>query len=117
MRRGTARLVVLALFTALLMGCSQHVGNFSGLSTGTYRAENITSTHLVAKDVTGETCKSSFFFIPLGVPKLDEAVSNATAKSGGDFMMNSRVYATSWSLFLYGQNCFKVEGDVYKTNN
>ncbi len=117
MGKRTALYLALVLFAAVLVGCSQHVGNFSGLATGTYRPENVKSSNLIAKDVTGETCKSIFLFIPLGVPKLDEAVSNATAKSGGDFMMNSRVYATSWTMLLYGQNCFKVEGDVYKTNN
>lgn len=116
MRKTVAMFLLVTLLIVAFAGCSQHIGNFSGLATGTYRPENINGSNLVAKDVLGETCKSIILFFPLGYPKLDEAVSNATAKSGGDFMMNSRVYSNSWWFLLYGQNCFKVEGDVYKTN-
>lgn len=102
---------------ASLVGCSQHVGNFSGLAAGTYRPENITAANLVKKDTSGETCKHIILVFPTGYPKLDEAVSQATAKNDGDFMMNARVYSTHWYIpLLFGETCWKVEGDVYKTN-
>ncbi len=119
MQKNTVMLMLLVgifLFVSM-SGCSQHVGNFSGLAAGTYRPENINNSNLVGKDITGKACKSIILFIPTGYPKLDEAVSQATAKNNGDFMMNSRVYLDHWYIpLIYGETCWKVEGDVYKTN-
>ena len=113
----TILFLMLFLFCSLLAGCVQHLGNFSALATGTYRAENIKDSSLVAKNVKGESCRYNFLIFPLGVPKIDEAVSEALAKNNGDFLMNARLYRDWWVLpFITGQACWVVEGDVYKTN-
>ena len=118
MKRSVSIIAGLFLVSLLFSGCVQHIGNFSALATGTYRAENINSKALVAKDVRGESCRSIILFIPTGVPKLDEAVSEAVAKNNGDFMMNARAYNTFWWIpYIYGQTCWRIEGDVYKTSN
>ncbi len=117
MKRLVSIIAGLSLINLLLLGCVQHVGNFSGLATGTYRSENINPSSLVSKDVKAESCRSIIIFIPTGVPKLDEAVAEATSKNNGDFMMNARVYNSFWWIpYIYGQTCWVVEGDVYKTN-
>jgi hypothetical protein len=111
-------LMILIIICSLLAGCAYHIGNFSALAAGTYRAENIKASSLVAKNVRGESCESVILFIPTGIPRLDEAVKEATAKNKGDFMMNARTYYSFWFLpLIYWQNCLIVEGDVYKTNN
>lgn len=97
-------------------GCSQHLGNFSALSTGTFRAENIDQKHMVAKDVKGGAKSLIIFGIPIGgQPKVDQAVSEALSKNNGDFMQNGRLYATFWSVLLIGQIGYEVQGDVYNT--
>lgn len=112
----TAGVLMIVFVGAMLAGCSQHVGNLSALAAGTYKSENINPASMVGKDITGKACASIFFIFPTGYPKLDEAVSQATAKNNGDFMMNARIYYDSWWIpFIYGQNCWRVEGDVYKT--
>lgn len=118
MKRVALMIVGLFIVSQLLSGCVQHIGNFSGLATGTYKAENINSSTLVVKDATGESCRSIIIFIPTGVPKLDEAVSEALAKNNGDFMMNARAYNSWWWIpYIYGRTCWTIEGDVYSTFN
>jgi len=107
---------VMLAFVVALSACSQHLGNFSALASGTYDAKNINSSSLVKKDAIGHTKSLLIFGIPIGgQPKVDEAVADALRQNNGDFMMNSSLYATWWSLFIVGQIGYEVKGDVYKT--
>jgi hypothetical protein len=108
-------IVVTFLSFSFLVGCAQHLGNFSALATGTYTPERIKSENIIKKNAEGGACCPIILGIPLCVPKVDEAVSKATSENGGDFLLNARLYASSWSFLLFGQQCYKVEGDVLKT--
>lgn len=121
LRTMSKKYVNLSLLAALALlfttGCAQHIGNFSALATGTYRNENINDKHLVAKNANGSSLCWSILGIPTCQwPKLDQAVSEALTKNNGDFMQNSRVYWTDTWYVLVSSWGFKVEGDVYKTN-
>ncbi|TAN63918.1 hypothetical protein EPN18_01030 [bacterium] len=108
-------LIMVALL--FMAGCANHVGNFSALATGTYRSENVNEKHLVAKNVDGESLCWHVLMIPTCVyPKLDQAVSEALSKHNGDYMQNSRVYWKYTWYFLVDSFGWRVEGDVYKTN-
>ena len=105
--------IVLSIF---LSGCSQHLGNFTALSTSTYRGENVNSQNLVKQNAVGKTNSIIFLGIPLGgQPKIDQAVAEALSQNNGDYMTNGRLYATAWSVGLIGSIGYRVEGDVYKT--
>jgi hypothetical protein len=107
---------LLLVVLSVLGGCVQHIGNFSALATGTYVPENINEQHLAGKNIEGDSCKSIILFFPTGYPKADEAVSEALSKNRGDFMQNARLYSKHWYIpLIFGQTCFHVEGDVYKT--
>lgn len=104
-------------FAVVLSACSQHLGNFSALSTGTYDAKNINSGTLVKKDAVGGTTKVFIFGIPIGgYPKVDEAVADGLRQSDGDFMMNASLYSKWYFFFIISVAGYEVKGDVYKTN-
>jgi len=118
-RRTFMKKVLFCLMVAsvmMLSACSQHLGNFSALSTGTYDAKNINSSSLVKKDAVGGTKKILIFGMPVqGQPKVDEAVADALRQNNGDFMQNTSLYSTGWSVIIIGQIGYEVKGDVYKT--
>lgn len=110
--------IAAAILVMFLCGCSQHLGNFTALSTSAYRGENINSKTLVKPSAVGKTDSLIILGFPIGgLPKVDQAVSEALSKNNGDFMANSRLYQTGWSILLVGQIGYRVEGDVYKTSN
>ena len=107
-------IVLVTIF--IIAGCTQHLGNFTALSTGTFRPENLDEKHKVASDVTGDTKSPIICGIPIaGYPKVDQAVAEALAKSKGDFMQNARLYNYYWTVIVYGEIGYTVTGDVYKS--
>ena len=114
----TGFLMIWVIICSLLAGCSYNIGYFSVLAASGYKAENIKASSIVAKNARGESCESFILFIPTGIPGIDKAVNNATSNNKGDFMMNARTYYSFFFIpLVYWQNCFVVEGDVYRTNN
>lgn len=104
--------------TLLLSGCSQHIGNFTALSTDSYNPANIDEKHKVASGIEHDVMSTYILGIPLGgYTKLDQAVAETSREHGGDFMRNAQVHAKAWSLILFGQRGFMLKGDVYNTQN
>ena len=110
-------LFIMIVCLSMLAGCSQHLGNFTALSSSSYESKNIEEKNLIEKNVSGEShCYIIIMFPTCVMPKLDEAVSKALLKGNGDFMKNARLYYEHFYIpFLFGDNMFRVEGDVYKT--
>ena len=111
------KLLGLTILSFSLIGCTQHLGNFTGASTTLYDGKNITEKYLVKKNAGGESSCHIIVFVPTCVtPKADEAVSKALMDGAGEFMQNVRVYSTHWYIpYIYGRFAIRVEGDVYKT--
>lgn len=104
------------LVSILAMGCTQHLGNFTAMSSSNYDPKKIDNDHLVAANVTGNTSSLIIFGIPIGgAPKVDQAVAEALATNKGDFMQNCSLYYYAWSAFVVGKIGYKVKGDVYNT--
>ena len=103
-------------FIVMLASCSQHLGNFSALSTSNFDGKNINQKSLVKKNALGETKKLIIFGIPIqGQPKVDEAVADALRQNDGDFIMNGSLYYKYWMFIFIGQMGYEIKGDVYKT--
>ncbi len=104
-------------FLLTTTGCTQHLGNFTALSSSNFNAKNINNKHLVKKNVKGGS-KSTLLFVPIGgYPKVDQAVAETLSDCGGDFLQNARVYSYYWVVLFFGEMGYKVEGDCYKTSN
>jgi hypothetical protein len=100
----------------LLTGCSQHIGNFTALSTDSYNPANINEKHKVASGIENDVMSLMILGIPVGgITKLDQAVSETARANGGDFLRNAQVHHKAWSLILVGQQGFMIKGDVYNT--
>jgi hypothetical protein len=114
----TLTLTSALLATLLLSGCSQHIGNFTALSTDAYNPVNLDEKHKVASGIEHDVMSTIILGIPVGGrTKLDQAVSETTREHGGDFMKNAQVYGKAWYFFLFGQQGFMLKGDIYKTQD
>lgn len=111
------KLLGLMVLSFSLIGCTQHLGNFTGASTTLYDGRNMSEKYLSKKNAVGESSCQIIVIIPTcATPKADEAVSRALMDGDGDFMQNVRIYHTGWYIpYIYGRFAIRVEGDVYKT--
>jgi hypothetical protein len=113
------KIVLAGILSAVLFnGCSQHLGNFTALSTDAYNPVNVDSKHLITSNVDSKVASLTILGIPIGgVTKLDEAVSETAHNYKGDFLKNVQVYTYAWSLILFGQTGYKIKADVYNTQD
>jgi len=111
-------LVVVLLLVVFTVSCSQHLGNFSVISSSTFRGENIKASNLVEKNAVGKTQTLLIFgLIPVsGQPKIDQAVAEALRKYNGDVMTNASLYSTNQYYILFSTYGYKIEGAVYNTS-
>jgi len=104
--------------TVLFSGCSQHMGNFTAMSTDAYNPSNLNSKHLVKSNVENDVASLRVLTIPIGgIVKLDQAVSETAHKNGGDFLKNAQVHAYGWSAILFGKSGYRIKADVYNTQD
>lgn len=105
-----------SLAALLFSGCSQHIGNFTALSTDSYNPKNIDEKHKVASGIEHDVMSTIILGIPIGGhTKLDQAVAETARENGGDFLRNAQVHGKVWTLGLFGQRGFMIKGDVYNT--
>lgn len=99
-------------------GCSQHLGNFTAMSTDAYNPLHLDGKHKVASNVEVDTASLTVLFIPIGgVTKLDQAVSETAHTHNGDFLKNAQVHAYGWSAILFGKTGYRIKADVYNTQD
>ena len=104
--------------TTLFTGCTQHMGNFTAMSTDAYNPNNINKEHLVKKNVEKDVSSLTILGFPLGgYTKLDQAVSETAHSANGDFLKNAQIHYYGWSVILFGQQGYKVKADVYSTQD
>ena len=65
----------------------------------------------------GEDCQNIIFFIPTGgPPNLKEALDKALELKKANLLLDAVVRWNSFYIpLIYGQTCWKVEGDAYDT--
>jgi len=107
----------LLIFTS---GCVRHVGNFTMLATSELDTKHLSKEATVKGKTSGEV-KIFILYTPTLIyigdtPKIDQAVSQALHKCGGDYLSNAQVFYTYWSAILFGKGGYRVEGDCYKIN-
>ncbi len=112
------RLGLLVLTVLLGLGttaCSVRMGD---LTVASPRLVNLDSIDLdtlpTNRRVEGEDKVWVILFIPLGLPRLDEAIENALDRGGGDVMTDISIHREAWWFFI-GKSGFKVVGDVVDT--
>ena len=112
--------IILASATVALLfsGCSQHLGNFTAMSTDAYNSNNVNNKHLVKSNVDSKVTSLRILGIPVGgIVKLDQAISETAHENRGDFLKNVQVHAYGWDLIIFGQQGYKIKADVYNTQD
>ena len=107
----------LVLCVILTSGCATR-SDFTAISSKNVNLSNIQIDHSRLKGRTsGEDCTHIIIFIPTGgPPTLDEALDRALEPKQANLLLDAVV---NWNYFyipyIYGQHCWKVEGDAYDT--
>lgn len=106
---------VLLLFIFTMVACTGHVSNLSLVSN---RSVDLGTTALDLRKgtrVTGEDCGYALLgVIPLEVPSLEDAVTDALEKANGNIMVDARATASVFYAIVFAQTCIKIAGKVLK---
>lgn len=101
----------------VLTGCATR-SDFTALSTKNVNLSDIKIDRSKNKGrVKGEDCQHLIIIIPTsGPPTLDEAIDRALESKHANLLLDAVVNWNSFFIpYIYGQTCWKVEGDAYDT--
>lgn len=103
--------ILVTLAVALLSSCSHRLVDFTVISSRNVPiTESGTEFKKATQRVQGSDSKWSILFIP-GIPNMKEAIDKAIDKyPGAVALTDGVVYSKSWSVGLFGQNKYVVEG-------
>jgi len=113
-------LPVTGLFFLTLLtisGCATR-GDFTAISS---KNVNLNDMHVDPKKTkgraSGEDCQHIIILFPTsGPPTLDEALDRALEPKQANILTDAVVYWNSFYIpYIYGQTCWKVEGDAHDT--
>lgn len=99
----------------LLVGmssCSHRLTDFTVISTRNVPLGNqVASLQKADQRVKGVDRSHVILFLPIGTPNMKEAIDRAIDKYPGAIgLVDGVVKSKGWSILLYGQNSFVVEG-------
>lgn len=112
------------IFALLTTGCSQNIGNLEVAAVDS--VENLKMSKATDKNrVEGESCIHNLLLIPFGrftnrvQYAIDDAIQNGGKENAieGDLLKNVKISLNTWTVFLYGQNCINVEGNLVKVED
>jgi hypothetical protein len=97
-------------------GCSTRIADLTVISPHNVSLKHVDIDSMSqVKHVEGVDKAPIVLFFPLGQPNLEEAISDALRKGGGDLMTDVTVYEEAWWAVLFGQKALRVKGTVVKT--
>lgn len=100
------------LMLAGMSSCSHRLTDFTVISTKNVPLGNeAASLQKANQRVKGIDRTHSILFIPLGMPNMKEAIDKAIEKYPGAIgLVDGVVKSKGWSVLLYGQSSYVVEG-------
>lgn len=117
-RRFAAIAPALGIALVLVTGCTKFHGDYTVLSNRLVRTSDFDlSTAERRENVEGRDVAQIFVLIPTKLQvTLEEAIEDALEKGHGDVITDAKVWYWSWYIpLIYGQEGWKVVGDVVKT--
>jgi hypothetical protein len=102
--------VIFASLLALTVGCTLRVGDFTVASS-----KNIGMLSQKGDRVEGEDCSTRFLWFPIAGPvdpNFKTAMDKALEKAKGDVIAEAVLWKSEFNFIIFGQRCFKVEGNV-----
>ena len=105
MKRFNLIITLIFIFTS----CSREIGQFSVISTRDYNNDKV---HESIGRIEGKDTEYLIVIIPTGIPKLDNAVSDALYNYNANYLTNALVtYQEFYIPYLFGFLQFKVVGE------
>lgn len=105
-----SKILALGLLLAMLSSCTHRLTDFTVISTKNYPIESLKAVKKAPNRVTGKDTKH-IVLVPLGSPNLKEAIDRAIEQYPGAVGLADGVVKTkAWTVFLYGQSSYIVEG-------
>ncbi len=101
----------------ILSGCATR-SDFTAISSKNVNLSNIKIDRSRLKGrAAGEDCQHVIILFPTGgPPTLDEALDNALETKKANLLLDAVVNWNSFYIpYVYGQTCWKVEGEAYDT--
>ncbi len=103
----------LLLVTAVLAsaGCTTRLVDFTMISTKNVDWSRAAEFKRTGTRVVGEDIAQMILFIPTGIPNMKEAIDRAIESvPGGVALVDGVVSSKAWTIFIYGEQSFVVEG-------
>lgn len=96
------------------MGCSTTIANLDVVSTKT---ADFSQQHArAASQASASDGRLWITILPLGgAPSIDKAINNLLDKYNGDYLTDTKVIETGWSLIAISYGAIEVRGDVWST--
>ncbi len=110
--------VVAAVLVTLALGACVSRSDFTAISGKNVNLSNIKIDRSKSKGrVSGSDCIQIIIVIPTGSPPtLDEALDRALEPKRANLLLDAVVEFSSFYIpYIYGESCWKVEGDAYDT--
>ena len=116
MNRFVKLTLCITITIGLLEGCATR-SDFTAISGKNVNLSNIKVDKSMAKGrTTGEDCQHVIVIIPTsGPPTLDEAMDRALEAKQANLLLDAVVRHNWFSILVYAQECWKVEGVAYDT--
>lgn len=117
MKYSAAALLAVFLLQSGLSGCASR-GDFTAISSKNVNLSGMKIDRSKSKGRTsGEDCQHIVIFIPTsGPPTLDEALDLALEAKQANLLTDAVVNWHGFYIpYIYGQSCWRAEGDAYDT--
>lgn len=112
------KLIVWAGLMAVALTACATRSDFTAISSKNVNISNMKLERAKSKGRTsGEDCQHVIIIIPTGgPPTIDEAIDRALESRGASLLTDAVVnFHYFYIPYIYGQTCWKVEGDAYDT--
>ena len=112
--RALSLTLAVVLMTVCCAGCRSLEADFTVLSNKNVNFPGLQAARMGEhKEVEGKDVTHYFLFIPISsYANLERAVDNALKEGNGDVMVDAKIYSYSWTILLFGQVGWSVEGKV-----
>lgn len=113
----TRLVICTVIIAAAVSGCATR-SDFTAISSKNVNVSNMKLDRAKSKGKTvGEDCQHIVILIPTGgPPTIDEAIDRALEAKNASVLLDAVVDFNSFYIpYIYGQTCWKVEGDAYDT--
>ena len=104
---------IVGLVVLLASGCTGTTGHLAAATTRAVDLRSLDLDKRVTRHVVGRSCVRVITVVPLGMPKMGDALDDALRRADAEVLSDVRVgYEVFVIPFVYAVACYVVEGDA-----